>query len=237
MTSFTKSRRTTKVTKAGFQKRKWLPLLAMVLSAVPASAQPGNGRIEIGGGVRWVGGIPFDRVSATETTPGGGRLTLFNSDTKLDAMPGVEARAGVRLTSIFEAETAFSYGSTNLDARITSDVEGIPDVTVRIPIRQYTIEGGIIAQLARWRAGRFAPFASAGAAYLRQLYDGRTIVESGRSYYAGGGVRYSLTSGGGRVKVSGIRADVRATFPNGGVALDKEMHVVPSLSASVFVGF
>jgi outer membrane protein with beta-barrel domain len=212
-------------------------VLAAVLLAVPATAQPSNGRVEIGGGVRWVGGIPFDRVSATETSPGGGRLTLFNSDTELEAMPGVEARASVRITSILAAEAAFSYGSTNLDTRISSDFEGAPDVTVRAAIRQYTIEGGITAQLARWRAGRFAPFASAGAAYLRQLYDGRTIIENGRSYYAGGGVRYSLTSGGGRVKGSGIRADVRATFPSGGVALDEDMHMAPSLSASVFVRF
>jgi hypothetical protein len=211
-------------------------LVALWLTG-PASAQPSTGRFELGGGARRVGGIPFDRVSATETTLGGGRLTLFNSDTQLESAPGVEARAGVRINSIVEAEATFAYARSNLQTRITSDVEGIPDVTITEPIRQFTLEGGITAQLERWRTGRFAPFASIGAGYLRHLHDGRTLIETGRSYYAGGGVRYSLTSGSGRLKASGVRADVRAAFLSGGVALEKDTRMVPSLSASLFVRF
>jgi hypothetical protein len=45
------------------------------------------------------------------------------------------------------------------------------------------------------------------------------------------------TSGGRRIKGSGIRGDVRALYLRKGIALDHGTHAVPSLGASLFVRF
>jgi hypothetical protein len=217
--------------------RRLLLVLPFFLLAAPAAAQTGEGRVELGGGARWIGGIPFNRIDAAETSAGGGRLTLFASDTELDASPGVQAHIGVRLTSVLQVEGGVAYNSTNLTTRISSDVEGIPDVSVSSAVGQYLVEAGLTATLSRWRTGRFAPFASAGAGYLRQLHEGRTLIETGRSYYAGGGVTLLLTSGGGRLKATGLRVDVRATFLQDGVAIEDGTQTVPSVGASLFVRF
>ena len=216
----------------------WFVVASLLLAAPPLSAQSADGRVDAGVAVRWLGGIGFDRVPASETALANAQYTLFTTDSSLEAAAGIEARVGFRLTSLLRAEASFLYGRPSLQARISADAEGIPDVTVAETIGQYIVEGGVTAQLARWAAGRLAPFASAGAGYLRQLHEGRGLVETGRTYYVGAGIRYPLTlPGRGLVKSSGIRGDVRAEFLENGVALDNAIHIVPSLSASFFVDF
>lgn len=205
----------------------------------PVAPAPGQGRVEVGVGVRWTGDEPFDCVSATETALSNSRYTLFHSDTALQAAFGVDGRIGVRLGQPLQLEGTFSFARPSLSTRITGDVEGAGDVTIADTITQYTAEGGITLQLARWRIGRLAPFASGGVGYLRQLYDGRQLVETGETYYVGGGVRLPLTMARrrGLVRASGVRVDVRALRTTRGVALDEGTHTVPSLSASLFVRF
>ncbi|MQA28259.1 MAG: outer membrane beta-barrel protein [Luteitalea sp.] len=212
-------------------------LAVWLLFEVAAAAQTGEGRVEVGGGVRWLGGTSYPRVSATETSLANGRFTLFDSDTRLEPATRVEARVGARLTSVLQMEGAFSYSRPELQTRITSDVEGISDVTLTDRITEYTFEGGITAQLARWSFGRLAPFAAGGLGYLRQLHDGHGLVETGQTYYVGGGFRVPFSLRRGLVKASGIRADARAQFSRNGVALDEDTRIVPSLSASFFVRF
>jgi hypothetical protein len=217
-----------------------LPIAAVLtlLAEAAADAQPASSRIDVGVGVRWLGDTSFERVTASQTAPANARLTLFDTDTTLDAAATLDARVGVRLSSIFQVEAALSYGHPTLRARITSDVEGISDVTVSESTTQYIVEGGITAQLSRWQVGRLKPFASAGGGFLRQLHEGRQLAENGRTFYVGGGVRYPLTMRQiGLVKGAGIRADVRAAFWRDGIALDEDIHAVPSLSASLFVSF
>jgi hypothetical protein len=213
-------------------------LAAMLLTAVPAGAQTAQPRLDLGVGVHWLGAIPFAAVAATETALANAQYTLFKSESTLQGASGIEGRLGVRLTSLLRLEGSFFYARPSLQTRIRSDVENIPDVTLSERISQYIVEAGVSAQLARWTVGRLTPFGSAGGGYLRQLHDGRGLVETGRTYYIGAGVRYPLTlPGRGLAKSSGIRADVKAELRKNGVALDTDTHVAPSLSASFFLTF
>jgi hypothetical protein len=83
-------------------------------------------------------------------------------------------------------------------------------------------------------AGRIRPFVTGGAGYLRQLYDERTLVESGSIYYAGGGVRVWLRGGDGRKRSLGIRSDVRATWRRDGVEFEEKTRVWPAVTAMIF---
>jgi hypothetical protein len=213
-------------------------VLLASIAAVPAGAQTTAGRLEVAAGLRWLGGTAYAEVPAVETSRGNGQFVLFNSNTELKATAGVEARVGVRLTPVLTAEGGLSYSRPRLETRVSSDAESIPNVAVGESVAQYAVEAGLTAQLARWRVGRMMPFAAGGGGYLRQLHAGRQLVETGRTYYVGGGFRYPLTERRrGLVRSSGLRADVRAAGFKNGVALDDKVHWVPSLSASLFVTF
>lgn len=211
--------------------------LAAMVSSAPAAAQS-HGRVEVGGGARWSGATAFGEVVAAETMFGGGTRELFQSSTALDQSIGAEARVGVRLTSLLQVEGTVALNRTDLTTSVTGDVEGVSDTSAREPVTQYAFEGGALLQLARWRRGRFTPFAAGGAGYLRQVHDGRAAVDTGRSFYGGGGVKYLLTSGGrGRVKATGLRGEVRAVFTSTGIGPDDKLRTAPSVSGSLFVRF
>jgi hypothetical protein len=212
-------------------------IAAVVLSGATAWAQT-PGRVEIGGGARWIGPVDFAGVAANETTLGNGTRPLFESATTLDGSIGATGSVGVWLARQFQLEFAVGYNPATMRTQITSDVEGIPDVAVDAPVTQFLLEGGaVVRPTGRQRTG-FAPFLTAGAGYLRQLNDGRTLVETGRSYYFGGGLYYErATSGRRRLKASGLRLDVRALILQEGVAPDDTPRVTPAVSAGFFMRF
>jgi hypothetical protein len=203
-----------------------------------AGAQDQKGRFEVSGGIRWIGPVDFGAVPANETAPGGGTRALFTSTTTLDASVGGTATVGVRLSKAFRAELAVAYNPTSMTSHITGDAEVVGNVAVDAPVSQFLIEGGIVAQLRRWQRGRVSPFLTAGAGYLRQLNDGRTLVDTGQGYYLGGGFYYVRESAKPRaLKARGARVDVRALALHGGVAPDDAYHWVPAVTASVFARF
>jgi hypothetical protein len=83
------------------------------------------------------------------------------------------------------------------------------------------------------------PFATAGAGYLRQLHEGATLVQTGRTYHVGGGATIALLSRdrGQWLKQMGVRVDVGAEVRNGGVALDGRSHAEPTLTAGFYGRF
>jgi Outer membrane protein beta-barrel domain len=211
-------------------------VLAVVLWGAPSAAQT-PGRVEIGGGARWVGSLSFGQVAASETMFGGGTRELFQSSTDLDHSTGVEVRVSTRVAALVHVEGAVALNRTNLTTRVSGDVEGAPDATASEPVTQYGFEAGATLQFAR-ASRRLTPFASGGAAYLRQLHEGRTLLETGHAFYVGGGVKYLFTAGGtGRLKATGLRADVRAVFMSTAIAPDDNIRTAPSVSGSFFVRF
>lgn len=211
--------------------------VALALSGASASAQT-VGRLELGGGARWIGPVDFPGVAANETTLGNGTRALFASATTLEGSIGATGSVGVWLARQLQLEFTVGYNPATMRTQITSDVEGIPDVAVDAPVTQFLLEGGAVMRLSGRQRTRLAPFLTAGAGYLRQLNDGRTLVETGRSYYFGGGLYYErATSGRRRVKASGLRIDVRGLILQEGVAPDDTPRVTPALSAGFFVRF
>ena len=197
-----------------------------------------DGRMEIGAGPGWFGPVYFAEVNSTEASPGGARKTIFRTNSELESSAGVDARIGIRLTARLQAESSLALNLTRLATHISGDFELAPNTTASEPVAQYLVEGGLVVHLARWRSGRVAPFTTAGVGYLRHVNDGRTLIETGRSYYVGGGAHYLLkSSGSGRLKSAGFRADIRATILEGGVAFDRAKHLAPFIGASLFARF
>jgi len=216
----------------------WALLSLLPASALAQSPAPFPGRFEVAAGTRWIGRTRLGTLDATETGSGGARFRLFSTESDLEAAIGPEARVGVRLTRLLQAEASMFYSTAQLSTRISSDVEGGEPVRVTEPVKQFLIEGAIVAHLTRWRLGRWGvPYVAAGAGYLRQLHE-ETLIETGQSYHVGGGLNCLLkTWGGGRAKAVGVRADARAGVRVKGVAFDDRLHVAPTFGASLFLRF
>ncbi len=214
--------------------RSWL-LLSIMFPAV-AAAQTTD-RIEVGGGVRWIGGASLADVDATLDTASGGTFVQFGSESELGSSLAVEGRFAVRLTRSLHAEASLSYGTADLRTELNSDVESIPDTTVSEPIERYTFEGALVASLDGWRRGLFTPFVTVGGGYLRELHEGRTLVETGGTFHAGGGIALPIRTRPAGGTALGIRVDLRAVMRSGGVQFDDDLMVVPAAGASLFLRF
>jgi hypothetical protein len=171
-------------------------------------------------------------------------VTLFQASSSFERGPIFEGRVAWHLSRAFAVEGTFGMARTHLRTSITNDFEQAPPVTSTSRLTQYTIEAGLLWQPGglRFAHGRVRPFVSGGGGYLRQLHDGATLVETGRSAFAGGGVKVPLREAKGprpsRLKTVGLRADVRVNFTHGGFDVDRDAwRTYPSLSGGVFVCF
>jgi hypothetical protein len=145
----------------------------------------------------------------------------------------------VRLTTVLQLEGSASYAAPTLRSRIRSDAEGIPDVTLAETVNQWTIEAALVAHLARWRFGtRSVPFLSGGVGYLRQVHEGGTLVETGRTFQGGGGVSVLLKrTGERRLKSAGLRLGARGSVRAGGGGFDNRVRVSPLVDVSLFLRY
>jgi hypothetical protein len=211
-----------------------------VSSAWAQSAEAAEpGRFELAIGPLWIGRQALGASDANETTGAGGTLAFFSTSTELASAPGLEGRVGVKLSRAFEAEVAGSYATPQLRTQVSNDFESAAPVTATEVIQQFTIGVGVVWYVRPARsASRLAPFATAGAGYLRQLHESATLVETGRFYQIGGGVKYLFVSRpGSHVKGIGARIDVRALVRQQGVAFDAGRHISPAMGASLFARF
>ncbi|PWT80011.1 MAG: hypothetical protein C5B57_12945 [Blastocatellia bacterium] len=215
-----------------------------VLRCTNVRAQPARvpeSRIELSGGVLWTGTASYGSRDATLTSPGGEPFRLFSAASDLAAATGVEVRLGARVTRLVRAEVSGTYAVPRLKTTIGRDVEGAAPVTASEPIKQFTVEGNGIVLISRWRIGsRGWPFVGAGAGYVRQLDDANSLVQTGRTYQVGGGVKLFLAGSQGsgqRPKEIGLRVDGRVCIRTGGITLDGGAHTVPQFGTALFIGF
>jgi hypothetical protein len=127
----------------------------------------------------------------------------------------------------------------DLRTSISADAEDAPPITIAERIDQYGIDAGVVVMLSELSlGGRTVPFVAAGAGYLRQLHEGQTVVEQGRAYHAGGGVKHWLLSRDtGWISAAGMRADARVYLMSGGIAFEDRLRPHLAISGSVFVAF
>jgi hypothetical protein len=196
-------------------------------------------RFEASVGGLWIGGAGMGstqaELRANNLTPTPFRL--FSAETNAAAAPGFDARFGYWLTRSMGIEAGFVRVRPELRTRITADAESAPALTVAERIDQYFIDANVIWLLDGFRFRRTVPFVSGGAGYLRQLHEGRTLVEGGQVYQAGGGVRHALMSDVSWIRTVGVRLQGRVYVLVNGVQLEDRPRTHGAFSASVFVTF
>lgn len=217
---------------------------AFFLLAGPAYGQstdrpPGRIEVEVGGGILGGGLLGKAdanlRTNATEKRP----YRLFSADTRVTSAPALHTRVAFALNRRFSVEGSAVFGRPRIRTSVSADVEGAAPLTVDERIDQYFVEGSLLVLFEELRIGRrTVPFAVAGAGYLRQLHEGLMVIEDGRVYHVGGGVKHWLLARDrGFIKAAGLRADARLYLLAGGVSFDNGPKPRGAASGSVFISF
>jgi hypothetical protein len=218
------------------------------VTAVAASAQTGpapslrSHHVHVSGGLSWTGGYPVGDATATLRGNAVGAsappFTLFRARTEVRSAPGAEVRVGVAVARGLTLELGGGFSRPPLATTLDQDPEASAIVLDDERLVQATVEIGATWQVPRVvLAGRARPFLSVGAGYLRQLYDDRTLVETGRVYSVGGGVRAFLRGGDGQRRALGVRAEARAQWRRDGVEFENRTRVMPVLGLQLFTEF
>lgn len=215
-----------------------IALLILVVAGAEARAQGRPRSFELTAGAVWASGSSLGRDEASETRnqPGGGSFALFVAASEIGPGAGAEARLAFYLTPRVAIEAGGLFARHQVSTRLTSDAEGLPDVTAVEDLSEYVIDGAVVVHLRPY--GRLVPFIRAGAGYLRQLHENQTLVETGTAYHAGGGVSYWLSSGRrGFFKGWGLRGDARLLIRDGGFNLGDEMRAGAVVTGALVMAF
>ena len=185
-----------------------------------------------------MGGAGLGDADANLRARAGGDFALFSTESDLAAAPVIEIRAGYALTRAYGLEARVGFSRPHLRTAVSDDVEGAPPLELTEVVTQYVFEGALVVMLDRFRAGNLVPFASAGAGYLRQLHEGRTLIEHGVASHLGGGVKHwFMVREDAFVRAVGVRGDVRLNLLSGGISGDDGVTPHAAVSASLFVTF
>jgi hypothetical protein len=199
------------------------------------SKAPRLGSVEVSGGVIWSRGYDLGVRAAEETRnpgTGTGALDLFTSTSRLTTTVGGQGRVGVYLSHDLVLEAGFQYLQPKLSTRLSDDFEGATDVTATETITQYIVDGSLVVHLSRlsFAGGRGLPFLSGGGGYLRDVHETNQLIETGREYHAGAGIKLWFGPG---VRHLGVRADVGVSIRDGGFDFNDTRRTVPTAGASV----
>lgn len=225
---------------------KLAPIVVLLaVAAAPSSAQTVGARpaprieVEAGGGL--IGGTDLGRgdanlrASATARQP----FRLFTADSRFERAPTVHLRAAVPLGLRFALEGGVTRGRPEIRTSLTADAESAAPRTSVEQVDQYVFDASLLWMLDALRLGdRLVPFVVGGGGYLRQLHEGRTLIEHGQIYHAGGGIKYWLLSRAtGVVRSAGLRGDARVLVVRGGISFDDRPRPHAAVSGGLFVGF
>jgi hypothetical protein len=216
----------------------------LVLWSMPALGQgvasrPAH-RMEVSVGGLFLGGAGLGsetaELRANRTPPA--PFTLFTTDTRIVGVPGFDGRVGFWLTPSVVVEGGFVYAHPRIRTHVSGDIEGGEAIDLDDRLDQYFFDASGSLMLDRWTFLGFVPFVEGGGGYLRQLHEGRTLVETGQVYHAGGGLRRWLrTRDSGFIRGLGLRVDGRAYVLRNGFSLDESPRSHGAISGAVVVLF
>jgi hypothetical protein len=220
-------------TKPGLIIAVWLACSPPAFAQAYGDPGPRRGSWEVGGGAVFVGGYDLGERSAdlTRNTGGpAGPFQLFDSDTRVTGVPGLQARLGFYVTDNLSIEGGFRFARPVLEIRLSDDAEEARDQTAEETLSQYVVDAAAVWHFGR---GRSVPFLIAGGGYVRELHEGDELVETGTMFHAGAGFKYWFGATG-RV---GLRAEGGVSFRDGGFDFDDGIRIVPTAGASIVVAF
>ena len=214
--------------------------LAQSTSREAPALQPWRPVVSVAGA--WNGAQDLGRVNAetrrastgTATPPA---FTLFTTESTLGGAPVGELAFALPLTTRWALVVRGGVSAPTLTTAISADAEAAPNVTATEQVSDYTVDVSVTYQLPRLGGRRARPFLVAGGGYLRQLHEDNALVETGRTWHGGAGLRWWLRGGDRRTRAVGLVGEARWVWRTGGIAFTDGARSLPMASVGVFVGF
>ena len=215
-------------------------VVAVLCAPAGAAAQtysgagsPHAGSIEVSGGVVWIGGYGAGSSTATEsrnssttTTP----LTLFTQSSRVGAVAGVDARAGVYLSARISAEGVFQFSRPTLRTSLRDDFENAAPIEATGGVSSYVAGGSV---LYHFGTGQVVPFVAFGGGYVRQLDEDNADVLTASEVHGGGGVKAWF----GTPHHLGVRFDAQVSARSKAAGFEQKRRTLPVLSAGLVYVF
>ncbi len=210
------------------------------VAAAQAPPELPDNRVTVSAGISWLGGYGLGTSTAQLRGNGTGAappsFTLFTADSRFSSAAAPELRVGVSLTRRLVIEGGAALSHPRIGVSIARDLESATQQLIGERLEQYVFDAGVGWQLPMSMGRRLAPFVTGGAGYARQLHEDRTLAETGRIYYAGGGARYWLRGGHGAARPAGLRGEFRINLRSRGIDFEDKMRTYPTFSLLLFIG-
>ena len=207
--------------------RALLLAMASLCAASSAAAQP---RFEAAIGITWTGGFDAGGSNALESggSPGTPPLTLFNQRSRVEAAPGLSARATYFFSSHLGVEASAQASRPLLRTTISGDFENATGSEAVSRLSSYVFGGSLLYRFGR---GRLSPFAIGGGGRLRQLDDDNVTLVTASELHLGGGLNYRLS------RHVGVRGEAVASVRDRSLAFDGKRRTLPVIAASLAYRF
>jgi hypothetical protein len=197
------------------------------------------GTWEFSGGLEWIGGTDLGNRAADETRnpgTGTGPFPLFQSSSEIASATGIAGRIGFHVSRSIAIEATGRLARPDVSTRLTADAESADSITAEERLTSLVIDGSVVYHLdaLAFAGGRAVPFATGGLGYLRELHDGNELIETGKTFHAGGGLKYWFGSG---VSGFGFRADVGFSVHDGGFYFARKTRTLPTMGVSMAYRF
>lgn len=190
----------------------------------------------------WLGAQDLGRVEATTRRASVGAATpapfvLFTTESTLGAAAGGEVTLTLPVSARWAVSLTGATARPTLTTAISADAEGAPNAEASEQVADYVVTAALLYQLPRLGGARARPYVTAGAGYLRQLHEDNALVETGRTWHGGAGVRWWLRGGDRATRPFGLTADVRWVWRTRGISFTGGARSAPAAAVGVFVGF
>lgn len=218
--------------------------LVWLLTAPPALAQPAAGfrprQLTVSAGAVLAKGYPVGDTTVTLQSNALGTpppFTLLRAESRLERALGVEGRVAFALSRAFAVEAGGVYGRPDLVVTVSGDPEAASGAEARARVQQFGVEVSGLYQLPMSWGRRTVPYAIGGGGYLRQLHDGRLLVQTGGTMHAGAGLQHWFRPAGAGRRGLGARAEARYVRRMGGVEFEERARNLATISLLAFVAF
>jgi hypothetical protein len=198
---------------------------------------PHAGSIELSGGAIWSGPYDMGARDAEETRNSGtDPFVLFATTSGVTSAVGAQGRVGVYLSHSISVEGGAQYLRPAFETRIASDYEQASDVIASERTTRYVVDGSLVVHLTgvSFADGKGVPFLLGGGGYIREVHERNELIETGREYHGGGGIK--LWFGGGPHRL-GVRAEAGVSSRTGGFDFGTARRTIRTASASIMYLF
>lgn len=198
-----------------FVALSWGFIGLLVLSSSAAAQEPNLPRahgFEVAAGLIWEAAVDLGSSEAKLTTPAGAPLILFKTASRLEPAQGIALRVGYNISRMMALEAGFSRTRPELRVKVTDDLEGAAPTPISSDAyRLYHVDGAFVLHLLSLVPGtRVTPYVFAGAGHTRQLDGSSILLETGRTFQAGGGAKYFFASRpSGFFRGAGVRGEAQ----------------------------